>query len=1193
MTYAQHIIGTLFWSVNHCIFKQFNLKRMGITMQEHRVRTGLFGNVIASRPGTRKLVSLVNINFNLTSLCFKLYRQTSRDDTGQTKATSISLLNVLLLYIYVIFLSSMLLICQTIMPMEPQKTVFFSGVDKLGHTNSCRYLLNWGIITILFLSKKDVSIFKNIYLSYRAKRSSKSSYWMMPLTFLKNSALFYTTTINLFLIVITTPSIVNPGPQIENPLKVAYCNAQGFIMMSSMKSNQPIFQTNKLLDFQSHLHHDKPDFVVLNETWLNEHINSNEIVDEQYYKCFRLDRSIEDKLKYNKVGGGGVMILCRQDLDVDMKLININCKLPILSIEIKFKDKSKFCLSTFYRYGYSDEADYLESEQYYRALCRRYKDIVLVGDLNLSTVRDWSCPIAGTEIEGRYIDLFNDLGLIPLVNSSTHRAGNTLDQIFTNRTNFIQNLSIIPDGICSSDHYSLNFEIQKPKKKKKIIKKRVFAYKRGDWDSVNRDFRNFNWYNIFSNNLTTNLNSFKSMIDITLRKHVPMVNIQTKGQPPWFDSEIREMKKVKTTLRKRSKSENASPQDEEEFKKYEKLYKQRVTSKMKDFITKVDPGEDDNVVINKRFWSHIKSNSNCSRIPDSVYYNGRYRTEAHDKCELFNSFFSAQFSETSIYDIHVDRYFDPLFNINFSSSDVYNFLKNVNPSKAAGPDGIDGYVLKKCCSSLSLPLSILFQISYNTGDIPQDWKNANVVPIHKKKDKANVENYRPISLTSLIMKIFEKCIRAKLFDLCADKITECQHGFLPGRSCNTQMLEFTNDLALNLNSSLQTDIVYFDFAKAFDSVSHDLILHKLKYNFGINGMLLNFIQNYLKNRQQRVVIDGKFSSWESVRSGVPQGSVLGPILFVLFINDIVNEISPHTKILLYADDMKIWKVIDTIEDQNALQLDIDNLHQWSVDNKMKFHPSKCKILRSTLKINYILTSYNMANTPLDIAESERDLGIIIHPKLLYRNHHQAIIAKSSQKLGLVKRNCSFTKSIKSRKVLYLSLVRSLYEHCSPIWRPVNITQINKFERIQKRAIKWIFNEDYARYSCLDYFNKLKSLKILPLDLKFELNDMVIFHKIFYDYSIVKIPYFLVTQSDRSNATYFQRQTRTYNDNDRLKIKCTIRPRKDVFKNCFFYRSHLFWNSLPLEIRALENPEIFKGKLEDHLWQLAERNVNGN
>jgi len=245
-----------------------------------------------------------------------------------------------------------------------------------------------------------------------------------------------------------------------------------------------------------------------------------------------------------------------------------------------------------------------------------------------------------------------------------------------------------------------------------------------------------NWHSyLSSNNVTTNFDLLKSAVDITLRKHVPMVNATSKGQPPWFDSEIRDMKKVKDNLRKISKTEHASPLDKEEFKRYEKLYKQTVTSKMKDFITKVDPGEDQNVAINKKFWSHIKSKTSCTRIPDSVYLGGRYRNEAKDKCEMFNSFFCAQFSDASTYDMDITGYADPLFDMNFSSYDVYKLLRNVNPSKAAGPDGIDGYILKHCCTSLSLPLSILFQLSFSTGDIPQDWRNANVVPIPTQKER--------------------------------------------------------------------------------------------------------------------------------------------------------------------------------------------------------------------------------------------------------------------------------------------------------------------------------------------------------------------------------------------------------------------------------------------------------------------------
>ena len=184
----------------------------------------------------------------------------------------------------------------------------------------------------------------------------------------------------------------------------------------------------------------------------------------------------------------------------------------------------------------------------------------------------------------------------------------------------------------------------------------------------------------------------------------------------------------------------------------------------------------------------------------------------------------------------------------------------------------------------------------------------NIVPVYEKGDKNCIENYRPISLTCIVSKIFEKCIRDELLS-CKELIHDTQHGFLPNKSCVTQLLPFAHDISLGLNFGELIDVVYFDFAKAFDSVNHDIILHKLKYQFGINEHMLKFIKEYLKDRKQRVLVKGEFSTILDVKSGVPQGSILGPVLFVLFINDIQTKISENTQIMLYADDTKIWRHI--------------------------------------------------------------------------------------------------------------------------------------------------------------------------------------------------------------------------------------------------------------------------------------------
>ena len=348
----------------------------------------------------------------------------------------------------------------------------------------------------------------------------------------------------------------------------------------------------------------------------------------------------------------------------------------------------------------------------------------------------------------------------------------------------------------------------------------------------------------------------------------------------------------------------------------------------------------------------------------------------------------------------------------------------------------------KCRLSLSYPLSLLFKTSYNIGQIPNEWKMANVVPIHKKGPKSSVENYRPISLTSLIMKVFEKIIRDEILSKCEQKLNKNQHGFLPQKSCTTNMIHFTESLSLSLNDNIMTDVVYLDFAKAFDSVNHDLILKKLKEKFHIDGILLKFIVNYLQDRKQCVVVGGHKSGIRNVESGVPQGSILGPLFFVLFIDDIFECVSPGTSISLYADDTKIWRKIEEWGDHEILHRDINALYEWSVINKMNFHPKKCKVLsvarssRSEPILNmlpFMTYYYSLNNTELEYVDSEKDLGVIVTTKLGWHENILALCLKASSRLGLMKRTLHFIKNNKQKRTFYLALVRSLFENCSVIY----------------------------------------------------------------------------------------------------------------------------------------------------------------
>ena len=230
----------------------------------------------------------------------------------------------------------------------------------------------------------------------------------------------------------------------------------------------------------------------------------------------------------------------------------------------------------------------------------------------------------------------------------------------------------------------------------------------------------------------------------------------------------------------------------------------------------------------------------------------------------------------------------------------------------------------------------------------------------------------------------------------------------------------------------------------------------------------------------------------------------------------------------------------------------------------------------------------MSGTALEVTDCEKDLGVLVKSNLKWNRQHRALLSKASQKLGLLRRSCSFSKNIDHRKVLYLAIVRSQFEHCSQIWRPVKCTQTDKFEALQKRGIKWVFGEDFSCYSKTEFFNKLKQLEILPLSLKFDLNDLVMFHKMLYKPSdYCRLPHYLVQNDAAMRDRQSQRQTRSVSSSDSLQFTCNIIPRVDAFSDSFFHRTYKKWNTLPFKLREIDNPDTFKTSLKIHLWTVAE------
>ena len=352
-----------------------------------------------------------------------------------------------------------------------------------------------------------------------------------------------------------------------------------------------------------------------------------------------------------------------------------------------------------------------------------------------------------------------------------------------------------------------------------------------------------------------------------------------------------------------------------------------------------------------RLFQHIKNLTTNSSIP-TIIHGSSAITNPVDKATLFNNHFNSTFTR-STYQLpptsHLPTPSNHLSTIDIDEADVLTALSNLNAFKSQGTDNLSPLILKRCATHLAGPITKIFQTSLNTCTIPAEWKIHKIIPIHKSGDTSNVSNYRPISLLCIISKVLEAIVYLKIIDFIRPKIQSNQFGFQQNRSCLSQLLSSYWEAFSALDEGNYCDLIFLDFSKAFNSVPHNELLQKL-WAIGITGPLWHWFQNYLTNRYHYVCIDGESSPLLPVLSGVPQGSILGPMLFRIYINDLPNAIS-HATSYLFADDTKLLKSISTHNDSLVLQHDIDALVAWSRKWNLPLNQHKSVAMRLTLTSN--------------------------------------------------------------------------------------------------------------------------------------------------------------------------------------------------------------------------------------------------
>ena len=458
-------------------------------------------------------------------------------------------------------------------------------------------------------------------------------------------------------------------------------------------------------------------------------------------------------------------------------------------------------------------------------------------------------------------------------------------------------------------------------------------------------------------------------------------------------------------------------------------------------------------------------------------------------------------------------------------------------------------------------LTFIFQQSLDTGTVPSDWRLANISPIFKKGDRSKASNYRPVSITSICSKLLEHVIFSNIMDHCDENniLNDVQHGFRPGHSCETQLIITSQDVAHSLDQKEQVDAVALDFSKAFDRVPHNRLLHKL-HHYGIHDNLIRWIRVFLTERLQRVVVDGESSEWVPVTSGVPQGTVLGPLLFISFINDIVDGIS--SKIRLFADDCLLYRPITDVTDSQALQQDLNRLHSWANTWQMKFNIEKCYHITFSLRRKAITTTYTLGDTPLALVTDLRYLGLTFSSNLSWQGHMNNITSRANRMLGLVSRNLRKT-SQKIRQQAYFSLVRPHLEYCCSVWNPHKNKHISKIEAVQRRAARFTLQR-YRRMASVSAM--IQHLKWESLERRRNAASLHLMYKIQNNTVAINAHHF--------TAPMIASNTRQYHSKKLLAIP----SRTQLYQNSFFPRTVTAWNALSKITLDATSLEGFKGAL---------------